>query len=177
MFRNLSPGVRVCRAILSLFLCSEIRRDPCRAKFSSPDVVSPSGEHLSRRTTSLSCRAKPRRLLLSDFQFAIHALDPISAMRDSSTPLGMTKIGPRYDPREEDVDLNRRAVWPVRSRFPAPGRLIFSGHSFGRPHKDRRAGRKFPEALVRANESVVRPASLVGLSNAQLFRALAPLVR
>src|SRR5437667_7366385 len=79
--------------------------------------------------------------------------------------------------RHSDDVFIRRAVWPVRSRFPALARLIFSGHSFGRPRKARRACRKFPEALVRANESVVRPASLVELSNAQFFPTLAPLVR
>src|SRR4029450_10158764 len=37
--------------------------------------------------------------------------------------------------REQDVELTRHAIWPVRSRYLAHVRLIFSAHSFAQPRK------------------------------------------
>src|SRR5207248_11552747 len=69
-----------------------------------------------------------------------------------------------------------RAIWPIRPRFPAPARLVFSAHSFVRPRKGHRVCPKFREDLVHANGSVVRPAFLAEPSSEHFSRALAPSV-
>src|SRR6266700_2207043 len=51
MCRSPSLRVQANQAVLSLSLCSENRRGPCRAKFSSCELVSQDTLPLSRRTT------------------------------------------------------------------------------------------------------------------------------
>src|SRR6266566_205327 len=77
---------------------------------------------------------------------------------------------------EQDLELNPRAIWPIRSRFPAPARLVFSAHSFARPRKGPHVCQKFRVDPVHANGSVVRPAFLAEPSGGHFSRALAPSV-